>query len=125
MKWKKVFLGLTILLLIVIIVNNFPKSISQEEYYENIKRGVNNNSYTGIIIDKYIDENHARRVIKIKSLNRNNITTLDLFFETSDFFAFLEVGDTLEKFNNSLDLKLKRSQLDTTLRFTLSNIKRD
>ena len=108
---------------LAVIIFNFPNRKSQEEYYLDVKSKVENKTIVGIITNKFINKDGARRTITIKS-DINNSSDWDLFFEKKEFYTFLEVGDSIFKKKGALKIRLKRKNLDTIMDLGLKNIKK-
>jgi|TARA_R100000541_G_scaffold54364_2_gene62844 hypothetical protein len=81
------------------------------EYYKEY-------TYSGLVTNKFIDsEQHNYRTVIIRNDEKSDIFLLD--FETSGLFEFIQVGDSIFKKKNSLNLRLKRYQLDTIIKMQI------
>ncbi|MEX0996973.1 MAG: hypothetical protein WDZ45_07985 [Flavobacteriaceae bacterium] len=70
--------------------------------------------YSGIVINKFIDkEQHDYRTVVIKQ--EDNEHTVIFSFVMGGLYEFIEKGDTLSKKSGTLDLQLKRKDLDTLI----------
>jgi hypothetical protein len=68
--------------------------------------------YSGIITEKYIDQNdhNHQKVI----LDKNSGTdVIILNWETSGLYEYLKVGDSITKNSGTLELKIRRNYSDT------------
>lgn len=97
--------------------------MTQKEFFDKRVYDEYHSNYEGIVTEKYIDkQNHARPIIiiqhKIFGDNKK-----DFVFQSSEFFDFIKVGDTLAKKSESLKISLKRKNLDTIIKLDFGNIK--
>ncbi len=70
--------------------------------------------YNGIIIDKYIDENqhNFKKIIINEEFKKRTI----LFnIEIGGIYEYFEIGDSIIKQSGSLQVRIIRQDLDTTL----------
>ena len=66
-------------------------------------------SFSGIIVEKYIDtENHMYPIVKVEN-REGKSRTINLSFDTSQFFEIVKKGDYIEKENNSLRVMINDS----------------
>ncbi len=113
---KKVYLVFIIFCLLIIgstIVFLFTKKVLEitggdpSEYYRN-------DIYTGVVIKKFINrEQHNHRTLIIKQKDKEHVVLFN--FVMGGLYEFIEVGDTLSKKSGTLDLRLKRKDLDTLI----------
>ncbi|MEX2409798.1 MAG: hypothetical protein WD607_00260 [Candidatus Paceibacterota bacterium] len=74
-----------------------------------------NKEYSGIIINKYIDlEEHMNKKIIIKGEYVDR--TILFNNESSGVFDFLQIGDSIIKKSESLEIQVFRDSRDTTLK---------
>ena len=99
-------------------------------YNQSVKELTNNDStgyykrkeFKGLVIKKFIDKyQHNRRTIIIRE--NNDKDTLIMDFVMCNVFEFIEEGDSLSKNKGSLDLNLKRKDLDTIIHMEIYNRK--
>lgn len=70
--------------------------------------------YSGVVINKFIDkEKHNYRTVIIKKEDKEH--TVVFSFVMGGLYEFIEVGDTLFKKTGTLELHLKRKNLDTVI----------
>lgn len=75
-------------------------------------------SYSGIVTDKFIDkENHNYHTLIIDNGEQIRRVTFD--HEIGGFYEFVEVGDSIFKEPDTLDLRLVRKELDTLIRLNI------
>jgi len=113
---KKAYIYLIIFIIILIgsvIIYLFTNkvleitSIDPSDYYVK-------DEYSGDVINKFIDKKqHDYRTVVIKQ--ENNEHTIIFSFVMGGLYEFIEVGDTLSKKSGTLDLRLKRKDLDTLI----------
>ena len=71
-------------------------------------------SYSGKVLDRYIDtDQHNYHKIILEENNNERIILMD--WEIGGLFNFVQKGDTLHKESGSLDVNLKRKDLDTII----------
>lgn len=112
-----------ILLLILTFGLKSCDNLTQKEFFDKIVFDEYHSNYNGIITAKYIDKNNRGRpmiVIEEKIFGKKY---KDLVFQSSDFFDFMKVGDTITKKNKSLLVNLKRKNLDTIIKLDFGDWK--
>ena len=79
---------------------------------ESLKQNEKSDEYSGVIIEKYIDQDQHmyEKVILDKSPGTDVIL---LNWETSGFFDFLKIGDSISKNPNGLQVNVWRNDKDT------------
>jgi hypothetical protein len=88
------------------MVNKLRCESQKEAMKENIKRGV--------ILSKYLDKDQ-RNLRTIKYVNGNDTLVSEIFFyEGSDFYEYLHVGDSIRKESGSLKFFVKRDGRDSS-----------
>jgi len=98
---------------VVYYVRRFHISVAQTYY---------NDSFSGIVSKKFIDwDNHGYK--KIVLVNQSKTREVRLDYEWIGLFKFIEVGDSISKEKNNLDMRLRRKELDTIIRLNFSGIK--
>lgn len=120
MIMKKVYVIFIIFCLLIIgsiIIYLFTKKVLEltggdpSEYYRN-------DVYSGVVIKKFIDrQKHDYRTIIIEQENKEH--TVIFSFVMGGLYEFIEVGDTLSKKSGTLDLRLKRKDLDTLIKMQI------
>ncbi len=98
-------------------------NITQKEFFDKVVYDEYHARYSGIVVDKYIDEgNHLRRIVELKH-NVFGINKKDFTFQSLEFFDFIKVGDTLIKDSKTVKLGIKRMDLDTIISLDFGNLK--
>jgi hypothetical protein len=98
-------------------------NMTQKEFFDKVVNDEYHAKYSGIVIDKYIDEgNHLRRIVELKH-DIFGIDKRDFTFQSLDFFDFIKVGDTLIKDSKSVKVEIKRMDLDTIIYLDFGNLK--
>ena len=70
--------------------------------------------YRGVVTNKFIEKKgHNLRKVFIKENNKQRLILFDI--ETSGVYYYFEIGDSLIKDSGSLQIRVVRNQLDTTL----------
>jgi hypothetical protein len=113
---KKIYIIIIVFIVLIIgstIVIKFTNKVLEmtggdpSEYYRD-------DIYTGVVIKKLINrEQHNYRTIIIEQDDKEQVVLFS--FVTGGLYEFIEVGDTLSKKSGSLDLRLKRKDLDTLI----------
>lgn len=113
MKKNYVILIVSFVLISVTIVILFTNKVLEmtggdpSEYYRN-------DIYSGVVIKKFINrEQHNHRTLIIKQKDIEHVVLFNFVME--GLYEFIEVGDSLSKKSGSLDLRLKRKDLDTII----------
>ncbi len=76
--------------------------------------------YSGTVTKKYVDSlQHNYRTIIVKEKKGNKKVLFD--FVKNDVYKFIKEGDSLFKNKGSLDLNLKRNDLDTIIHMEIYN----
>jgi len=97
-------------------------------YNQSVKDLTNNDStdyykrkeFKGLVIKKFIDKyQHNSRTIIIKENNDNDTLIMD--FVMGNVYQYIKEGDSLSKNKGSLDLNLKRNDLDTIIHMEIYN----
>ena len=65
-------------------------------------------TYNGLVVEKYIDVNHAIPTIVVKS-GDETFKIFD-FRDESGYYEYVLVGDSVNKKSNSLEVNIKRSE---------------
>lgn len=114
---KKVYIIFIIICCLIIgsiIIYLFTKKVLEitsgdpSEYYRN-------DVYSGVVIKKFIDrQKHDYRTIIIEQ-DDNKEHVVIFSFVMEGLYEFIEVGDSLHKKSGTLDLRLKRKDLDTLI----------
>lgn len=69
-------------------------------------------TYSGLIIEKYVDQDqHMYKKVILDKKPGTDVILLD--WETSGFYEFLKVGDSVSKNTNSLQVQIWRNNKDT------------
>ncbi|PKP24250.1 MAG: hypothetical protein CVU03_13225 [Bacteroidetes bacterium HGW-Bacteroidetes-2] len=96
-----------------IIINLFSSKVN-EIFQIHEKDFIFKEEYSGLVKQKYIDkEQHNFKTIIVKQKNKEYTILFD--FVMGGLYEFIEVGDTLSKKSGTLDLRLKRKDLDTLI----------
>jgi hypothetical protein len=81
--------------------------INEEDFFLNVE-------FNGTVTQKYIDRNqHNYETVILENETLKQTILFD--FVMGGLYEFIEVGDTLSKKSGSLDLRLKRRDLDTLI----------
>tara|TARA_R110000868_G_scaffold81480_2_gene230625 strand:+ start:1084 stop:1335 length:252 start_codon:yes stop_codon:yes gene_type:complete len=67
------------------------------------------------------EKDHNRHIIILK--NNDGRDRRDFTFQSLNLFNFLKVGDSISKERKSIDLVIKRHELDTVIPLDFGNIK--
>ncbi len=95
--------------LIFFIVFNYTNRGGQDDSY-----GYRDNQYIGRVTKKFIDrDNHSYQMVIIQC--EYKVKNLALNVETSGLYDFLEVNDSIVKNSGTLDFRIIRVNLDTTI----------
>ncbi len=87
-----------------------PLKVPPEKIIENYKK----ESYSGVVLDKYIDEQqHGYHKVILKEENGQRVILFD--DETGGVFDYIKKDDTLRKLSGSLKVQLTRKNLDTLI----------
>lgn len=71
-------------------------------------------SLSGILVSKYLDAN-KKDVRTIRYLNDKDTLISKVFFhEITDFYEYLQIGDSIKKTSDKLEFKVSRNGYDTT-----------
>lgn len=93
-----------------------------DDFFISVAHAYYNDNFSGKVSKKYIDwDNHGYK--KIVLVNQNETREVRLDYEWMGLFKFIEVGDSVSKEKNNLDMRLRRKELDTMIRLNFSNIK--
>lgn len=116
-----------IILTISIIVCLFLGGVVIYKFYEGVNKLIPNkkasefyrdDNYSGIVSAKYIDSlRHNYRTIVVEGGNKTQKILFD--HENGGFFEFVQIGDSLFKKRDTLDVRLKRKKLDTVIRMQI------
>jgi len=118
-KWNLKYL----LLIFFIFVLTARENTTQKDFFDKVVYSEYHAKYSGVIINKYIDEgNHLRRIIELKH-NVFGVNKRDFTFQSLEFFDLLKVGDTLDKDSKSVKVEIKRMELDTVIYLDFGNLK--
>ena len=108
MKKLSLILGLIGVLVIVFFIGNTNPKIECQSLIENEK----SDQYSGIVTDKYIDQDqHMYEKVVLNTDLGTEVVLTD--WETSGFYDFLKIGDSISKNPNSLEVKIWRNNRDT------------
>jgi len=70
--------------------------------------------YKGVITNKFIDKKeHNLKKVFIRENNKQRLILFDI--ETSGVYSYFEIGDSLIKNRGSLQIRVIRNKIDTTL----------
>ena len=115
---KRLLIAVIVILYItgIIISINWVNShfLSDEENVQAVLDYNYNRTFSGVIIEKFIDKNehNYKKVIIIE----NGIErTLYFDFESGGLFNFFSINDTIIKSKGNLKVQIKRNQKDTTI----------
>lgn len=93
-----------------------------DDFFISVAQTYYNDSFSGIVSKKFIDwDNHGYK--KIVLVNQSKTREVRLDYEWIGLFKFIEVGDSISKEKNNLDMRLRRKELDTIIRLNFSGIK--
>lgn len=121
-KYKDWIFPILILIGIINTIWLFKKNdFSQEDFFNKAVSESYNESYDGIVKQKFYLKEGGRNVFV---LEKNGITMqLDYVYEKPNLYGFIEIGDTLIKRNGTNSIIIKRSELDTTIYLKFENLK--
>lgn len=125
MKRKRLiqFVLVIITIVILIFINRDKFFVSDNQYFNSLVDEYVRKEFSGVVKGKYIDEfEHMYKKVIIKTKNGDEYFFI-LNFERNEFYEFIQIGDSLSKSKNSLELNLTRENLDTTLYFKFDNTK--
>lgn len=112
MKLKKAKLIYTLVALSIGIVW-FYFQIKKQGTCQDAEKMELNVEYNGIMLKKYIDKsNHLFEIIEIG--NKNRIQKIMLDWDESGMYEFVEIGDSIVKELNTLEVKVFRKNAKTT-----------
>lgn len=95
----------------------------QKDIFKTIAISYYNKSFSGIVTEKFIDSsNHNFKKIVLKNSYEDG-REVRLDYEWPELYYFVEIGDSIFKKKKSLDMRLKRTELDTMIRLNFSYIK--
>ncbi|MBD0825521.1 hypothetical protein [Aestuariibaculum marinum] len=123
--WTK-YKPLVFLILILIgIINTIwflkTNEFSQEDFFNKAVFDSYNESYNGIIREKFYLKEGGRNIFV---LDQDGITKrLDYVYQNPKLYEFLEIGDTLIKRPQTNSIIIKRTKLDTTINLKFENLK--
>jgi hypothetical protein len=90
---------------------------SSDKYYSGNKqciKSVKNLTFNGIVDRKFIDNNnHGYSIVELHNYNGDSLQ-VNLTFDNSGLFEFLEKNDSVEKISGGFRVRLFRTSLDTT-----------
>lgn len=113
----------TLISIIFLFVLTACENITQKDFFDKVVYSEYHDKYSGIIVNKSIDEgNHSRRIVELKH-NVFGVNKRDFTFQSLEFFDFLKVGDTLVKDSKSVKVEIKRMELDTVIYLDFGNLK--
>ena len=108
MKKISLILGLIGVLGIAFFIGTADPKIDCDSLIQNEK----SDEYSGVVTEKYIDQDqHMYEKVVLKKDQGSEVILTD--WETSGFFDFLKVGDSISKNPNSLQVKIWRNNRDT------------
>ena len=84
------------------------------QYFSNIRfeKDMDALKLNGKVVNKYIDKlDHNRPKLIISS--KNDSITLDFTSESSGLFDFIQVGDSIQKFENTRDVRIINLNTDS------------
>ena len=122
---KLLILIFTIIIISVIVSIGFKIF---DMFSSDVKKMTNNREkdyilkeeYSGIVTKKYVDSlQHNYKTIIVKDEKSNKKLLFD--FVLNDVYQFIKEGDSLSKNKGSLDLNLKRNDLDTIIHMEIYN----
>ena len=108
MKKFNIILGLIGVIGLAFFIGTADPKVDCESLIQNEK----SDEYRGVIIEKYIDQNqHMYEKVILDKSPGTDVILLD--WETSGFFDFLKIGDSISKNPNSLQVNVWRNDKDT------------
>ncbi|MCF6296217.1 MAG: hypothetical protein L3J25_11095 [Flavobacteriaceae bacterium] len=111
-----IILSLGIITTIIFFINNYE---SPNDFYPNAVNKSFARSYEGVVIKKFISGARKKIVLNDSSFKEE----IDFIYEKFDIYEFIQLGDTLLKEKNSLNLQIKRRSFDTIIQLKFENIK--
>ncbi|MGW9685079.1 hypothetical protein [Flagellimonas sp. 2504JD1-5] len=93
-----------------------------DDFFIKVANTYYNDCFSGVVSKKFIDwEQHGFR--KVVLVNQSETREIRLDYEWSGLFKFIKVGDSVTKEKKTLDMRLRRRELDTMIRLNFSSIK--
>ncbi|MEX0995496.1 MAG: hypothetical protein WDZ45_00445 [Flavobacteriaceae bacterium] len=115
------FVLVIVTLSILFFINRDKLIFSEEQFFSSLVNDYFQKEFNGVVKDKYIDEfEHMYKKVILNTKNGSEYIFI-LNFERDDFYEFIQIGDTLIKPKNSLEVNLTRKSLDTTIYFRFDN----
>ena len=91
------------------------KGPSEDEICHRIYNQFKNEKFNSRISNKYIDKlQHNSRVIIIENLDKSIDTIMSFDWDTSDFYDFAVIGDSIVKYKGDSIIYLFRNEIDTS-----------
>lgn len=114
---KRVKLILSLIIIAVIFIISRTFEISQEDYEQGTIETYKNIETSGKIISKFRDyDDHSYLKVIIEEENRENTLLFNL--ETGGLYDYLKINDSIVKERGTLDMRIIREDLDTTITMT-------
>ena len=108
MKKFNIILGLIGVIGLAFFIGTADPKVDCEALIKNEK----SDEYSGLIIEKYIDQDqHMYEKVILDKSPGTDVILLD--WETSGFFDFLKIGDSISKDPSSLQVNVWRNDKDT------------
>ncbi|UII75326.1 hypothetical protein LV716_13825 [Flagellimonas sp. HMM57] len=93
-----------------------------DDFFIRVANTYYNDSFSGVISKKLVDwEQHGYK--KVVLVNQYETREVRFDYEWAELFKFLKIGDSVTKEKKTLDMRLRRRELDTMIRLNFSNIK--
>lgn len=107
-KFAYIFLLIFFVIMIIFIMY---ENFFQPSYWCKLSKEFKESSYRGVVVKKFIDkENHSAKMILIK--HNDKIIDMNLDSDTTSYFEYVNVGDSIIKAKESVNLEvIKRNQI--------------
>jgi hypothetical protein len=108
-------------LLAIFNLKNIPEYFfwSDEEFFNNAVSTSFDESYHGVVIEKYHDQ--GRNIILIK--NDNGLKSLDYVYQKKAIYKWVSIGDSIIKKTETNTIRIKNSRFDTLILLKFDNLK--
>ncbi len=118
MKVKTKLLMVSISIGMIMTIYFFSSlDISQKSFYERAVVNSKNGSYRGVITKKFNGAGREKIMLDYGRIE------MDFVYERSSLYEFIQIGDTLVKKRDSLQIRIIREALDTIIPLKFENIK--